>query len=37
LEEINEKGIDFEDMKDNIENGREIWSVITTARQHARW
>lgn len=44
LEEINEKGIDFVDLKDNIEelakhklNGREIRNVITTARQYARW
>ncbi|KAI0452893.1 hypothetical protein F5B21DRAFT_515729 [Xylaria acuta] len=44
LEEINEVGIDFVDLKDNIEelakhklNGREIRNVITTARQYARW
>ncbi|TGJ87253.1 hypothetical protein E0Z10_g1564 [Xylaria hypoxylon] len=44
LEEINESGIDFDELKDNIEelskyklNGREIRNVITTARQYARW
>ncbi|KAI0536026.1 hypothetical protein GGR58DRAFT_476751 [Xylaria digitata] len=44
LQEINEDGIDFVDLKDNIEelakyklNGREIRNVITTARQYARW
>ncbi|KAI0465622.1 hypothetical protein F4859DRAFT_500237 [Xylaria cf. heliscus] len=44
LEEINEEGIDFTDLKDHIEelakhklNGREIRNVITTARQYARW
>ncbi|KAI0205552.1 hypothetical protein F4808DRAFT_472240 [Astrocystis sublimbata] len=44
LEDINEEGIDFVDLKDNIKelakhrlNGREIRNVITTARQYARW
>ncbi|KAI1122323.1 hypothetical protein F5Y10DRAFT_271227 [Nemania abortiva] len=44
LEEINEEGIDFIDLKDNIErlakhklNGREIRNVVTTVRQYARW
>ncbi|KAI0543838.1 hypothetical protein F4679DRAFT_590107 [Xylaria curta] len=44
LEEFNEDGIDFSDLKDNIEeladhklNGREIRNVITTARQYVRW
>ncbi|KAI0437886.1 hypothetical protein F4803DRAFT_536888 [Xylaria telfairii] len=44
LEDINEEGIDFADLKDNIEelakrklNGREIRNVITIARQYARW
>ncbi|KAI1745271.1 hypothetical protein F4680DRAFT_465304 [Xylaria scruposa] len=44
LEEFNEDGVDFSDLKDNIEelanhklNGREIRNVITTARQYVRW
>lgn len=44
LEELEEEGIDFADLKDNIKNlaanklnGREIRNVITTARQYARW
>ncbi|KAJ8128237.1 hypothetical protein O1611_g5397 [Lasiodiplodia mahajangana] len=44
LEGINEEGIDFADLKDNVEtlakhrlNGREIRNVITTARQYSRW
>ncbi|KAF2967536.1 hypothetical protein GQX73_g6025 [Xylaria multiplex] len=44
LKEINEEGIHFDDLKDNIENlakhelnGREIRNTITTARQYARW
>ncbi|KAI0192306.1 hypothetical protein EV127DRAFT_491479 [Xylaria flabelliformis] len=44
LEEINEDGIDFLDLKDHAEelakhklNGREIRNVITTARQYVRW
>ncbi|KAI0017898.1 hypothetical protein F4780DRAFT_753660 [Xylariomycetidae sp. FL0641] len=44
LKELNEDGIDFDDLKDHIEqlaqnrmNGREIRNVITTARQYARW
>ncbi|KAI0860249.1 P-loop containing nucleoside triphosphate hydrolase protein [Xylaria cubensis] len=44
LGEFNEDGIDFGDLKDNIEelanhklNGREIRNVITTARQYVRW
>ncbi|KAL6694520.1 AAA family ATPase [Trichoderma pleuroticola] len=44
LKELNEDGIDFVDLEDNIEqlaskemNGREIRNAITTARQYARW
>lgn len=44
LRELNEEGIDFDDLEDNIEllasremNGREIRNAITTARQYARW
>ncbi|UKZ81381.1 hypothetical protein TrVFT333_009153 [Trichoderma virens FT-333] len=44
LKELNEEGIDFLDLEDNIEqlasremNGREIRNAITTARQYARW
>jgi hypothetical protein len=44
LEKLNEEGIDFLDLKDNVEklakhkmNGREIRNVVTIARQFARW
>lgn len=44
LEQLNEEGIDFDDLKDHVDklaehkmNGREIRNVITTARQFARW
>ncbi|KAL7934584.1 AAA family ATPase [Trichoderma chlorosporum] len=44
LENMKEEGIDFVNLKDNIEhlsskqmNGREIRNAITTARQYARW
>ncbi|KAL6787634.1 P-loop containing nucleoside triphosphate hydrolase protein [Trichoderma sp. SZMC 28012] len=44
LEGLNEEGIDFADLMDNIPqlarkemNGREIRNAITTARQYARW
>lgn len=44
LKELDEEGIDFLDLEDNIEqlakhnlNGRQIRNVITTARQYARW
>ncbi|PKK40734.1 hypothetical protein CI102_15424 [Trichoderma harzianum] len=44
LKDLNEEGIDFADLMDNIPqlarkemNGREIRNAITTARQYARW
>lgn len=44
LEKLGEEGIDFVDLKDNVEdlarhkmNGREIRNAITTARQYSRW
>ena len=44
LKHLDEDGINFADLKDNIKrlarhkmNGREIRNVITTARQFARW
>ncbi|KAI0971618.1 hypothetical protein F4678DRAFT_431330 [Xylaria arbuscula] len=44
LEKLEEKGIDFDDLRDHIEqlaknkiNGREIRNAITTARQYAKW
>jgi hypothetical protein len=44
LKTLDEDGIDFADLEDNVEklaehkmNGREIRNVITTARQFARW
>lgn len=44
LKELDEEGIDFLDLEDNIEqlakhnlNGRQIRNVITTVRQYARW
>ncbi|KAI3325335.1 P-loop containing nucleoside triphosphate hydrolase protein [Xylariaceae sp. AK1471] len=44
LKELNEEGIDFVDLEDNIEelarnklNGREIRNVITTARQNENY
>ncbi|KAL6825124.1 AAA family ATPase [Trichoderma camerunense] len=44
LKNLNEDGIDFIDLEDNIErlahkemNGREIRNAITTARQYVRW
>ncbi|KAL7906381.1 AAA family ATPase [Trichoderma velutinum] len=44
LKELQEEGIDFDDLEDNVPqlaskemNGREIRNAITTARQYARW
>ncbi|KAL7957136.1 AAA family ATPase [Trichoderma compactum] len=44
LKELNEEGIDFDDLEDKVPelaikemNGREIRNAITTARQYARW
>ncbi|KUI55394.1 ATPase family AAA domain-containing protein 3 [Cytospora mali] len=44
LERLEEKGIDFDDLKDHVAqladnkmNGREIRNAITTARQYAKW
>lgn len=44
LERLGEEQVDFDDLKDHLEqlaehkmNGRQIRNAITTARQYAKW